>query len=119
MFPYQINIGIRKNIYQKSRNFLQMSRRIEMVSRNFSQLESAYSRMMHVSDDDREYLNLEELKPHHLTELSNPLRHTLQLNANSPSQTERGHRQSQHQADYSVGESGQIYYDLNAHPNSE
>lgn len=96
-----------------------MSRGVEMVSRNFSQLESTYSRMLQVSDDDREYLNLEELKPHHLTELSNQNRHTLQLNANqtdTPSQTERAQQQ---QAEFSVGQSGQIYYDLNAQPNSE
>lgn len=96
-----------------------MSRGVEMVSRNFSQLESAYSRMLQVSDDDREYLNLEELKPHHLTELSNQNRHTLQLNSNqteTPSQPERAQQQ---QAEFSVGHSGQIYYDLNAQPNSE
>lgn len=99
-----------------------MSRGVEMVSRNFSQLESAYSRMLQVSDDDREYLNLEELKPHHLTELSNQNRHTLQLNINqteAPSlMTERAQQQSQ-PSEFSVGQSGQIYYDLNAQPNSE
>lgn len=94
---------------------------VEMVSRNFSQLESAYSRMLQVSDDDREYLNLEELKPQHLTELSNQNRHTLQLNAiqtDTTSQTERAQTHSQ-QAEFIVGQSGQIHYDLNAQPNSE
>lgn len=41
-----------------------------MVTRNFSLQDLPYSRLLSVPDDDEnEFLTLEELKPHHLTEL--------------------------------------------------
>lgn len=42
--------------------------KIKMVARSFSFQEIAYSRLLQVPDD-REFMNLEELKPHQLTEL--------------------------------------------------
>lgn len=41
-----------------------------MVARNFSLQDLPYARLLQVSDEDREFLSLEELKPHQLTELS-------------------------------------------------
>lgn len=42
-----------------------------MVARNFSLQDLPFSRLLSVpDDDDREFLNLEELKPHHLTEFN-------------------------------------------------
>lgn len=40
-----------------------------MVARNFSMQELPYSRLLQIPDDEREFLTLEELKPHQLTEL--------------------------------------------------
>lgn len=42
-----------------------------MVTRNYSIQDLPYSRLLSVPDDDseREFLTLEELKPHHLTDL--------------------------------------------------
>lgn len=40
-----------------------------MVARNFSIQDISYSRLLQVPDDEREFLTLDELKPHHLTEL--------------------------------------------------
>lgn len=41
-----------------------------MVAPNFSLQDQPYSRLLSVPDDDEnEFLTLEELKPHHLTEL--------------------------------------------------
>lgn len=41
-----------------------------MVARNFTLQDLPYTRLLQVSDEDREFLTLEELKPHQLTELS-------------------------------------------------
>lgn len=41
-----------------------------MVARNFSLQDLPYARLLQVSDEDREFLSLEELKPHQLTVLS-------------------------------------------------
>lgn len=45
-----------------------------MVARNFSLQDISYTRLTTVSededDDHREFLTLQELKPHHLTEIS-------------------------------------------------
>lgn len=40
-----------------------------MVARNFSLQDLPYTRLLSVPDEEREFLTLEELKPHHLTEL--------------------------------------------------
>ncbi|XP_058065301.1 basic helix-loop-helix ARNT-like protein 1 [Anopheles bellator] len=40
-----------------------------MVARNFSLQDMPYNRVLQVPDDEREYLTLDELKPHQLTEL--------------------------------------------------
>lgn len=36
---------------------------IEMVARSFSVQDVSYSRLLHVPDDDRDFITLEELKP--------------------------------------------------------
>lgn len=41
-----------------------------MVTRNFTLQDLPYTRLLQVPDEDREFLTLEELKPHQLTELS-------------------------------------------------
>lgn len=40
-----------------------------MVARDFSLQELPYSRLLQMPDDEREFLALDELKPHQLTEL--------------------------------------------------
>lgn len=35
----------------------------EMVARSFSVQDVSYSRLLHVPDDDRDFITLEELKP--------------------------------------------------------
>ena len=40
-----------------------------MVARNFSFQEVPYSRLLQIPDEEREFLNLEELKPHQLADL--------------------------------------------------
>lgn len=43
---------------------------LKMVARsNFLLQDISYSRLLQVPDDEREFLTLDELKPHHLTEL--------------------------------------------------
>lgn len=42
-----------------------------MVTRNFSLQDLPFSRLLTVPEDEKEFLTLEELKPHHLTELNN------------------------------------------------
>lgn len=42
-----------------------------MVTRNFSLQDLPFSRLLSVPEDEKEFLTLEELKPHHLTELNN------------------------------------------------
>lgn len=120
-----------------------------MVSQNFAQLDSAYSRLLSNSDsgggggsdEDQEYLNLEELKPHHLTELgiqqTTPHSHDLASSAAVDHQMGKLPSASHHHGDGSsksvglsvgninhccggsgaaVGGSGisnKIYYDLN------
>lgn len=41
-----------------------------MVAPNFTLQDLPYAHLLQVSDEDREFLTLEELKPHQLTELS-------------------------------------------------
>lgn len=41
-----------------------------MVARNCTLQDLPYARLLHVSEEDREFLALDELKPHQLTELS-------------------------------------------------
>lgn len=74
-----------------------------MVARNFSVQDIPYSRLLQVPDDEREFLNLEELKPHQLTELGISNHHRIDENE-SDSGT--------HHLGYSPHS---IYYDFNSH----
>ena len=83
-----------------------------MIARNFSLQDLPYSRIREVPDDEREYLTIDELKPHQLTELGVPSQqnlgiqqHTNQLQQNCLTQSvasvsgynQQLHQQPQHQ----------------------
>ncbi|XP_037044649.1 protein cycle isoform X3 [Bradysia coprophila] len=74
-----------------------------MVARNFSVQDIPYSRLLQVPDEEREFLNLEELKPHQLTELGISNHHR-----NDESESNSG----THHLEFSPQS---IYYDLNSH----
>lgn len=76
-----------------------------MVARNFSVQDIPYSRLLQVPDEEREFLNLEELKPHQLTELGISNHHRNDEHESIPSGT-------QQHLEYSPQS---IYYDLNSH----
>ncbi|XP_055686353.1 protein cycle isoform X2 [Lutzomyia longipalpis] len=80
-----------------------------MVARNFSIQDLPYSGLLQVPDEEREFLTLEELKPHQLTELG--VSHTPQGNSLSPANSQ--HHQA-HQMQQQPSQFGQqIYFDLN------
>lgn len=67
-----------------------------------------YSRLLSVPDDDeREFLALEELKPHHLTELSGP--HSHQDSSIRPQYSDFNHLSLPDEDCIN-----NVYYDLNA-----
>ncbi|KAJ6641830.1 Protein cycle [Pseudolycoriella hygida] len=74
-----------------------------MVARNFSVQDIPYSRLLQVPDDEREFLNLEELKPHQLTELGISSHHRIDDHESNA---------GVHYLEYS---SQSIYYNLNSH----
>lgn len=74
-----------------------------MVARNFSVQDIPYSRLLQVPDEEREFLNLEELKPHQLTELGISNHHRIDENESNP---------GTNHLEYSPQS---IYYDLNSH----
>lgn len=88
-----------------------------MVARNFSLQDLPFSRLLSVPDEDErsEFLTLEELKPHHLTDLG----------AQQP--TDQTISQQQHLADdfnphlpldHGIPDQEyNVYYDLNSHQN--
>lgn len=78
---------------------------VKMVARNFSVQDLPYSRLLSVPDDEREFLTLEELKPHHLTELTgqNP----------SHQQLTEDFQQNLHLNHGLVEQEYNVYYDLN------
>lgn len=89
-----------------------------MVARNFSLQETPYSRLLEVPDDNREFLNLEELTPHQLTELGiqNSQHHQqIRNTSSSPKHVQIIGQRTTHI--FGVGGGGQsssqIYYDLN------
>ncbi len=75
-----------------------------MVARNFSVQDIPYSRLLQVPDEEREFLNLEELKPHQLTELGISNHHR-----NDENKSNSG---ANNHMEYSPQS---IYYDLNSH----
>lgn len=82
-----------------------------MVARNFSLQEIPFSRQLEVSEEDREFLTFEELKPHQLTELgpSNICCNNMQTitpvhDGMYADQLLQPHQNQEH-----------IYYDLNLH----
>lgn len=80
-----------------------------MVARNFSIQDLPYSRLLSVPDDEREFLTLEVLKPHHLTELGG---HQAS-NQNPPHQQLTDEfQQSLHLNHSSVEQEYNVYYDL-------
>lgn len=78
------------------------------MARNFSLQDLPYSRLLQVPDDEREYLTLEELKPHQLTELGIPQTQNLIQNQ----QISNDYQQQLHIVDQNY-----IYYDLNTNTN--
>lgn len=76
-----------------------------MVARNFSIQDLPYSGLLQVPDEEREFLTLEELKPHQLTELG--VSNASQGNSLSPVN-------SNHIMQHQPSQFGQqIYFDLN------
>lgn len=83
-----------------------------MVARNFSMQELPYSRLLQIPDDEREFLTLEELKPHQLTELGvDPT--TGVVHDGQTADTDQ-HLVQQVDDMQSVSYQHAIYYDLNA-----
>jgi hypothetical protein len=74
-----------------------------MVTRNFSLQDLPFSRLLSVPEDEKEYMTLEELKPHHLTEL------------NSQSQQEHSYLSDQQLqiTQDGIDQNYNVYYDLN------
>lgn len=66
-----------------------------------------FSRLLSIPDDEREFLTLDELKPHHLTELGG--QPASDQNPSHQNLTSDFH-QGLHSQEYNV------YYDLNAQP---
>lgn len=100
-----------------------------MVARNFSLQELPYSRLLQMPDDEREFLTLDELKPHQLTELgvephpsggnatsnSNNAQNLLPAESSSSQQVipqQPNNAEMQQQNSQSYGHT--IYYDLNS-----
>lgn len=97
-----------------------------MVARNFSLQELSYSRLLQMPDDEREFLTLDELKPHQLTELGvEPHPSNNSTNSNNaqnvlPTESSSQHQQSVIQPtnaempQNSQSYSHTVYYDLNS-----
>lgn len=77
-----------------------------MVNRNFSLQDLPFSRLLSVPEDEKEFLTLEELKPHHLTEL-NTQSQIIQQEPQFLSDQQLQITQDEIDQNYSV------YYDLN------
>lgn len=77
-----------------------------MVNCNFSLQDLPFSRLLSVPEDEKEFLTLEELKPHHLTEL-NAQSQITQQEAQYLSDQQLQITQDEIDQNYSV------YYDLN------
>lgn len=79
-----------------------------MVTRNFSLQDLPFSRLLTVPEDEKEFLTLEELKPHHLTELNNQQPITI---------TAQEHQylsdQQLHITQDGIDQNYNVYYDLN------
>lgn len=95
-----------------------------MVARNFSLQDVPYSRLLQVPDDDREFLTLDDLKPHQLTELGVTGHHHQLTTISQQQQQPQHHHVSQSNQQVvssnsaphtSYGQQHQqnIYYDLN------
>ena len=92
-----------------------------MVARNFSHQDTPYSSLLQVPDNEQEFLNMDDLKPHQLTELgtrpimnSSDRLNNLRISANK----DLVELSSSHQTpDY--GQSNQVYYDLNTQQHTE
>lgn len=80
-----------------------------MVARNFSLQDISYARLTTTSEEEendrREFLTLQELKPHHLTEIT-------QFNDN-PSESNENLQQKNYTDLQDQGYN--VYYDLNQH----
>jgi hypothetical protein len=74
-----------------------------MVTRNFSLQDLPFSRLLSVPEDEKEFLTLEELKPHHLIELnSQPQQEHQYLSDQQLQITQDG-----------LDQNYNVYYDLN------
>lgn len=98
-----------------------------MVARNFSLQELPYSRLLQMPDDEREFLTLDELKPHQLTELGvEPHPNTSSSSTNNAqnllageSSTQQVIQSQNNQTNTEMQQNSQnyghtIYYDLNS-----
>lgn len=98
-----------------------------MVARNFSLQDLPYSRLLQVPDEEREFLTLEELKPHQLTELGLSTQSTLDSGHNAQSENnqqvptiststgDQPNSNNTEQQDNTGGvQYGQVPYDINA-----
>lgn len=77
-----------------------------MFTCNFLLKDLPFSRLLTVPEDEKEFLTLEELKPHHLTELNNQSQITSQEHQYLSDQ-------QLHIAQDGIDQSYNVYYDLN------
>lgn len=84
-----------------------------MVARNFSLQDLPYSRLLQVDvpENEREFLTLDELKPHHLIELG-----TQQPVQHQPHQQLTDDFHQNLHLNHSTEHGFNVYYDLSSHP---
>lgn len=80
---------------------------LTMVTRNFSLQDLPFSRLLTVPEDEKEFMTLEELKPHHLTELNN------QSQINNQHEHQYLSDQQLHISQDGLDQNYSVYYDLN------
>ncbi len=79
-----------------------------MVTRNFSLQDLPFSRLLSVPEDEKEFLPLDELKPHFLTDINNQSEQNSQENQNQYL-SEQQLQLTQDEIDQNYN----VYYDLN------
>jgi hypothetical protein len=86
-----------------------------MVARsNFLLQDISYSRLLQVPDDEREFMTLDELKPHHLTELTGPQQDQQEQQQHQPqNNNQQLTNDTQLNINQNIQQGYNIYYDLN------
>lgn len=87
---------------------------MKMVARNFSMQELSYSRLLQIPEEEREYLELEELKPNQLGEYGIEPNNSVNHDGGQSGDTEQQQLVQQLSDIQSNAYQHAIYYDLNA-----